>query len=142
MDNRTIDLLKIRTGIKTTSITNNMSDGERFQNETIRPAIKFQNDLLLEAFRNYTQKHKNVFKALSPDKKMDYIENAIQRDMKFRNSLKGMIIGVFSVEEYKHYIKNSSALNKRMMHIVIQRIKSQVMLLEEQTLSINNRNAV
>jgi hypothetical protein len=73
---------------------------------------------------------------------MDYIENAIQRDMKFRNSLKGMIIGVFSVEEYKHYIKNSSALNKRMMHIVIQRIKSQVMLLEEQTLSINNRNAV
>ena len=142
MDNRTIDLLKIRTGIKTTSITNNMSDGERFQNETIRPAIKFQNDLLLEAFKNYTKKHKDVFRALSPDKKMDYIENAIQRDMKFRNSLKGMIIGVFSVEEYKHYIKNSSALNKRMMNIVIERIKSQVMLLEEQTLSINNRNAV
>ena len=38
--------------------------------------------------------------------------------MKFRNSLKGMVIGVFTVEEYKIYIQNSSALNKRMMHLV------------------------
>ena len=44
-----------------------------------------------------------------------YIENAIHKDMKFRNSLKGMIIGQFTVEEYDRYIENSSALNKRMM---------------------------
>jgi len=38
--------------------------------------------------------------------------------MKFRNSLKGMIIGQFTIEEYRIYIQNSSALNKRMMNIV------------------------
>ena len=59
-----------------------------------------------------------------------YIENAIQKDMKFRNSLKGMIIGVFTVEEYQSYIQDSSALNKRMMQIVIERLKSQVLLLD------------
>lgn len=131
MDNRTIDLLNIRQGVKTTTLSENMSFDERFQNTTIRPAIKFQSDLLIEAFRNYTKKHKNVFYSLSIDKKLDYIENAIQKDMKFRNSLKGMVIGVFSVQEYKDYIKNSSALNKRMMNIVIERLKSQVMLFED-----------
>jgi hypothetical protein len=41
--------------------------------------------------------------------------------MKFRNSVKGMIIGQFTEEEYAIYIQNSSALNKRMMNIVKER---------------------
>lgn len=129
MDNRTDDLLKIRLGVKTATLSNNMSADEYFQNATIRPAIKFQNELLIEAFKNYAKKHKNMFYSLSVEKKMIYIENAIQKDMKFRNSLKGMIIGVFSIEEYRTYIQNSSALNKRMMNIVIERLKDQVLLL-------------
>lgn len=66
---------------------------------------------------------------MPPDKKMAYIENVIQRDIKFRNSLKGIIIGLFTVEEYKEYIKNSSNINKRMMNMLIERLKSQVMIL-------------
>jgi hypothetical protein len=130
MDNRTNDLLKIRLGIKTTSLKNNMSSEEYFQNMTLRPSIKFQNDLLIEGFKNYVKKHKNVFHSLSTDKKLHYIENAIQRDIKFRNSLKGMIIGVFSIDEYKEYTQNSSALNKRMMNIVIERLKDKVQLID------------
>jgi hypothetical protein len=129
MDNRTNDLLKIRLGIKTTSLKSNMSSEESFQNMTLRPAIKFQNDLLIEGFKNYVKKHKNVFHSLSTDKKLHYIENAIQRDIKFRNSLKGMIIGVFSIDEYKEYTQNSSALNKRMMNIVIERLKDKIQLI-------------
>ncbi|MEM7487414.1 MAG: glyoxalase, partial [Bacteroidota bacterium] len=33
-------------------------------------------------------------------------------------------------EEYQKYIQNSSALNKRMMNMVIERIKDQVQLLD------------
>ena len=62
---------------------------------------------------------------------MDYIENSIQRDMKFRNSLKGMVIGHFTVEEYLLYIENSSSINKRMMHIVKERLLSNIQLLEK-----------
>lgn len=72
---------------------------------------------------------KNTFFELSPDKKEKYIENVIQKDIKFRNSLKGMIIALFSVEEYLDYIKNSSNLNKRMMTMLIERLKSQVQIL-------------
>ena len=68
MSTRTTNLLNIRLGIKTTTLSDTMSAAERFQNMTIRPAVKFQNDLLIEAFKNYTQKHKNVFQSLAPEK--------------------------------------------------------------------------
>ena len=74
---------------------------------------------------------KNTFFDLSPDKKILYIENTIQRDIKFRNSLKGMLISLFTADEYEDYIKNSSNLNKRMMNMLIERLKSQVLLLEK-----------
>ncbi len=61
---------------------------------------------------------------------MDFIENAIHKDIKFRNSLKGMIIGQFTIEEYECYIRNSSALNKRMMNTVIERLKDQVQVFD------------
>jgi hypothetical protein len=107
-----------------------MTAEESFQNNTLRPIAKLQNDLLVAVFRNYARKHKNVFYDLSIDKRMDYIENAIHKDMKFRNSLKGMIIGQFTLDEYERYILNSSALNKRMMNLVKERLKSNIQLLE------------
>ncbi len=122
-------LLEIR-GASIGIISENSSAEEKFQNQTLRPILKFQNDLFLEVFRNYATKQKGVFFTLNPDKKMQYIENVIQKDIKFRNSLKGIIIGLFTISEYKEYIQNSSNLNKRMMNLLVERLKSQVQLLE------------
>lgn len=112
-------------------VTENSSSEERFQNQTIRPILKFQNDLFVEVFKNYATKQKGGFFTLTPEKKMNYIENAIQRDIKFRNSLKGIIIGMFTITEYKEYIQNSSNLNKRMMNLLMERLKNQLQLLED-----------
>lgn len=111
-------------------ISNKSSPEELFQNKTLRPILKFQNDLFLNIFINYAVKQKKVFFILSPEKKLHYIENVIQRDIKFRNLLKGTIIALFTTEEYQDYTKNSSNLNKRMMNLLIERLKSQVQLLE------------
>lgn len=112
------------------TISSESSSEELFQNQTLRPILKLQNDLFIASFQNFIGKYKNEFYAFSPDKKMQFIENAIQRDIKFRNALKGMVIGLFTIEEYREYIKNSSNLNKRMMNMLIERLKSQVQLLE------------
>ncbi|MGB5361693.1 MAG: glyoxalase [Aureibaculum sp.] len=130
MNSRKTDLLNARPFIESALITSNMSNDERFQNQTLRPIIKLQNNLLIAVFKNYIRKYKNVFYELTVDHKMHYVENAIQKDMKFRNSLKGMVIGQFTVEEYTIYIQNSSALNKRMMNLVIERLKDQIQLFE------------
>ncbi|GGX15068.1 hypothetical protein [Aquimarina muelleri] len=130
MENRESNLLAIRPQLLNARVSENMSIDEQFQNKTIRPVIKLQANLLLEVFKNYIKKRKNTFYELSLEKRFDFIENAIQKDMKFRNSLKGMIIGQFTVEEYLVYIKNSSALNKRMMNIVKERLQDSIQLLE------------
>lgn len=102
---------------------------EIFQNRTLRPVLKLQNDIFVEAFVNYAVKQKGQFFLLSTEKQLAYIENAVHKDEKFRNALKGMIIGVFTTEEYREYITNSSNLNKRMMNLLIERLKDQVQLL-------------
>jgi len=131
MNSRDIVLLELRPEIPSAKLISGMSAGEYFQNNTLRPIAKLQDELLVAVFQNYCRKHKSVFYDLSVEKRFDYIENAIHKDMKFRNSLKGIIIGQFTIEEYELYIKNSSALNKRMMDIVKERLKSNVMLLDQ-----------
>ena len=130
METRDTALTLLRPQITSARVTPMMSDEEYFQNTTLRPVAKLQNDLLIEVFKNYARKHKNVFYKLSVEKRLEYVENAIQKDIKFRNALKGMIIGQFTIQEYELYTKNSSALNKRMMNLVKERIKSNIQLLE------------
>ncbi|MFT4830448.1 MAG: hypothetical protein ACI815_000082 [Psychroserpens sp.] len=130
MNSRSTNLLSLRPEIPTARITSDMSEDERFQNQTLRPIIKLQNFLIISVFKNYIGKHKNRFYELTLQKRMEYIENAVQKDIKFRNSLKGLVIGQFTVEEYESYVRNSSALNKRMMNMVIERLKDQIQLLE------------
>jgi len=134
MSERSQNLLEIRPRIKTASISEYASSDEQFQNLTLRPVLKLQNDLLIGVFKNYIRKHKNRFYELSLERQLEYIENSIQKDIKLRNSLKGMIIGQFTIEEYDLYIHNSSALNKRMIAMVITRLKDQIQLFEEPVL--------
>jgi len=134
MNERTHSLLKIRPQLLTAKVTDVMSDDERFQNQTLRPIIKLQNRLLLDVFQNYIAKRKNRFYELTLEKRLDYIAHALQKDLKLRNSLKGMVIGHFTVEEYDTYIKNSSALNKRMMSMVIKRLQDQIQYFEKEVL--------
>ena len=109
------------------------SADEIFQNQTIRPILKLQNDLFIAVFINYVNKNKADFYTYTVEKKLQTIENSIQKDIKFRNSLKGIVMALFTVEEYETYIKNSSDLNKRMMNLVIDRLKSQVQLFEKES---------
>ncbi len=130
MNDRDFNLKNCRPIISTARITDDMSFDERFQNITLRPIVKQQHDLFVLVFKNYIAKHKNVFYDLSLEKRLDYIENTVHKDMKFRNSVKGMIIGLFTLEEYELYITNSSSLNKRMMNIVKERLLSSIQVFE------------
>jgi len=110
--------------------SNQSSSEELFQNEVIRPVLLLQNDLFVASFLNYISKYKRDFYTKTVENKLLIIENAIQKDIKFRNALKGMIIGLFTTDEYALYIQNSSSLNKRMMNLLIERLKEQVQLFD------------
>lgn len=129
MSSRTELVIKIRPNIDTPNLSQTLAQ-ESFQNTVLRPILKLQNELLIMVLKNYFKKHKNTFYSLSLEKRLLYIEHAIQKDIKFRNSLKGIIIGMFSVEEYQTYLLDSSALNKRMMGMLIERYQSQIQVFD------------
>ena len=103
MDTRDTQLLANRPKIPNAIITQGMSKEEYFQNNTLRPIAKLQNDLLVLVFKNYITKHKNVYYNLTIEKRLQYIDNALNKNIKFSNSLKGMFIGQFTTEEYQRY---------------------------------------
>jgi hypothetical protein len=129
MNQRDVFLKEFR-GQTIGTVSDQSSSEELFQNEVLRPILKLQNDLFVASFMNHLTKNKIDFNTHSIEKKLVIIENAIQKDIKFRNALKGMIIGLFTTIEYSIYKKNSSSLNKRMMGMLIERLKSQVQLFE------------
>ncbi len=118
-------LLQLRGA--TIGITNDInSDEENFQNQTLRPILKIQNDLLLAVFSNYINSSKIDFNQFKNEKKIEFITQSLQKDIPLRNNFKGLIIGFFTQEEFETYKLNASNLNKRMMTMLIERLKSQL----------------
>ena len=111
------------------SITDQSLVIEQFQNEVLRPILKLQNDLIILAFGNYLRINKINFNSVTVEKKLILIENTIQKDSKLRDTLKGIIIGLFTSNEYLIYSKNTTNFNKRIMGMLIERLKSQIQLL-------------
>ena len=131
MNDRHNDLLRIRPEIKKYQTFEATGAEERFQNNTLRPILKLQNPLLVVTFHNYIDKWKGLFYNLSLEKKLAYIENALNKDQKLRNSLMGMVIGHFTLTEYHAYLENAPALNKRIISMLIKRFKDQSQLFEK-----------
>lgn len=131
MCSRDLHLNSLRPKILINTINTDMSIEEYFQNTVLRPIIKFQNDLLIAVFLQFCTKYKNVFFDLSTEKKILYVESAIAKDSKLRNTFRNLLIALFSVEEYSEYLKNASNLNKRMTGIVKERLISNVQLMSE-----------
>lgn len=132
MNLRDEQLKSIRLEIPNAEIKATTADMERFQNMTLRPIAKFQNDLLLAIFSNYIIKYKNAFHQLKQDEKLNYIENSVKKDSKFKNLIRGLFLGHFTSEEYEFYCENASSVNKRIINLIKERLQSQIQYFESQ----------
>lgn len=109
--------------------TSQSSEEEVFQNATLRPILKLQNDLIVLVFQNYVNQIKLPFKDFTVEKKMSSIATIISKDIQLQNTLKGIVIGLFTTEEYHYYSKTISNSNKRIKAMLIERLQSQLQLL-------------
>ena len=126
MQDRTSSLLAIRPNIDTIDKSLKTKDVEAFQNNVLRPILKFQNDLLLQIFIDYANKYKGVFFKLSDQEKLSYIQQALSTNQRLRSLILGTIVGLFDVEDFAYYKLNLSALNKRIIAMTIQRLQCQL----------------
>lgn len=125
-DKMTNTKISIRPIIHTIGSQENTSQEERFQNETLRPIIKMQHELIVAYFKNYLLRMKLEFDRLSGFKKKEVISNAFSKDNQFKTELRGMIIGQLTIEEYENYLCIAATLNKRIGNMLQERLVSTI----------------
>lgn len=104
-------------------VNESMNEVEVFQNNTIRPIVKMQHDLLIFLFENYLQKRKINFLDFKITKKKESINSIFSKDITFNHMIVGSVLGHFSDTELQFYILHSSEIHKRIKKIVKKRIE-------------------
>lgn len=126
MENRNKLLLGLRPAL---SLAKASGPIEQFQNETFRPILKFQNDLLITLSQHQFIKRKKVYFQLSALKQAAYIEQQVIQDKNFKNLLFGTVLAHLTTEELSFYQQNESELRKRLTSLIIQRLQDQANLI-------------
>jgi len=104
-------------------VRSDTQETERFQNEVLRPILKYQHEILLQTFTTYLEKRKINFDSLSIDKKERHIDSILSKDIAFKNMLLGMTVGRFTIEEITIYEEKSSEYNRRILQMLRKRLK-------------------
>lgn len=102
------------------------SDIEKFQNQSLRPILKFQNEVYVAIFSTYVKKLKVDSSKLVQERRNLFMEQSILKNAALKNMLIGITIGLLSNEEIKFYVTESKELNKRIISMVIERLKNQI----------------
>jgi hypothetical protein len=92
--------------------------------------LKLQNDLIVQIFQNYVKQNKIPFNDFSVDKRISAIETIIAKDIQLQNTLKGIVISLFTSDECVFYFNTVSSCNKRIKAMLIERLQSQLQLLQ------------
>ena len=103
----------------------NTSDEEQFQNQVLRPILKFQNKLFIKLFLSNCNSYKINFTEFNTEEKYEYIENIFKKDFKIRTSFIGTVIALFTLEEFEKYSVNQKLYNKRIIQMLVERLKNQ-----------------
>ena len=114
---------KIQIRPKIASIVNDeMKPDEIFQNNTIRPVVKLQHEIIFMRLNKTLSK--SDFTNLSELQRKMFIQTTLFKNIALRNEIIGMISGCFTNDEYDFYLINYSSINKRIIKIIIERIIS------------------
>jgi len=116
------DKLSIRPQLPNTIINDDMTADELFQNDTLRPILKMQHDLIAFMLKEYIKVKKNAYYKLSIENRSHYVKNNILADRMIIHELRGLVIGLFTSEELVYYLAHKSAMNKRIQSLLFQRI--------------------
>ncbi|MEM1216354.1 MAG: hypothetical protein AAGJ82_11750 [Bacteroidota bacterium] len=115
----TTDRRALRPQIETAPAT---TAEEACQNTTLRPVLKMQHELLVQAFEHYLQKRKTPWAKFDAQGRAAHILHSVRKDRMLRQLLLGIVVGQFTADELVAYFANESALQRRLGKLLEQRL--------------------
>jgi hypothetical protein len=122
MSTRSELMIKIRPKVEFDKSLDS-SAAERFQNETLRPIAKFQNEIIISYFLKDLG---NIDLPKGSRDRAALIEERLKKNLTLKNNLVGMIVALFTEEEFVIYQSDISSINKRIILLLVQRLQSQL----------------
>lgn len=98
---------------------------EKFHHQVLRPVLKFQNEIILEAFYAEMRRFKTDFSKLASDEKRAKIHSTFHTNQKFQMLMIGVVTGFFTGDEFRFYLENRGKLKKRILEMLEERVRSQ-----------------
>ena len=124
--NRSIVIKSLRPELPNVVNGAEISEIELFQNEVLRPIMKFQNEVFTTLFISNLKKRDVDFSKMNLNGRIAYVTNVIQKDLGLRNVLIGMVLGLMTVEEIGQYYQNETEYRRRISKMVIDRLADQL----------------
>ena len=124
-DRQVVNLRPVITNINSELVK---SDQEKFQNEILRPIIKFQHELIIKIFNSYLQTKNINLTSMSQDNRIAKITSIFQNDRSLIIELKCIVVAYFTTSEYENYTSMKSEVNKRLIQIIRERILSVIVI--------------
>ena len=125
VNSRDQQLISQRPEIFSSKTLETTSSFEAFQNQVLRPILKFQNDLLVQVFLPRINSRNQDFSALTLQKKQDILIGEFKTNTTLKQMLLGCVIGLLTTEEFKFYTTNTSKINKRIFSMLKERLSDQ-----------------
>ena len=125
VNSRDQHLINQRPEISSVEIFEATSSFEAFQNQVLRPILKFQNDLLIEVFLSRIKTKNQDLNALSLLEKQEIIIAQFKTNTTLKQMLLGCVIGLLTTEELNFYNANTSNINKRLFSMLKERLFDQ-----------------
>lgn len=119
-------IIKLRAEIPSIENLGSTKALEIFQNNSLRPILKFQNDALVHVFLLDLRSKKIDLKTFNTKKRLLLIDTHLRTNSNLRQLLLGMVIALFSVDEMEFYNTVYKELNKRIFSMLKVRLKDQL----------------
>lgn len=126
INSRDQHLLRLRPELPSAQVLEETTAIEVFQNTVLRPILKLQNDALIRSFLFDLKNKKQDFNQYSNLEKQKSITTHFKSNTALKQQLLGVIIGLFTKDEFEVYQKDSSKINKRIFSMLKQRLEDQL----------------
>ena len=114
----------LRPDIPSIKRLESMTDVEKFQNDVIRPILKYQHDVIVGYTISKAVNRNSEFPNLIAIEKERYLDKVTLKDSKIKQELNGMVLGLMTVEEMNKYLAIESEYKRRINTMIRERIVS------------------
>ena len=119
--NRDRILIELRPEVMT-NITSETSTSEAFQNNTLRPILKLQNDLIVFLFKKSKPLANINFDRKDDVGKKTIITDLMKNNQKLKDQIEASIFSLMTNTELDYYFENRSETKRRINTMVIERL--------------------